>query len=338
MSWTAERLSHLATGYWPAATLNAAVTLGVFDALDAAPASAAAVAEKTDADAARLVSLLDALVAIGLLEKSETTYALSADARPLLARSSPTCLLDAFAYNADLYRQWAGLADVIRGQDPTAGRQQLGGDPSATRRFVRGMEAKAHAFSPAIADTIDLTGVTSLLDVGAGPGTLTRLLAERYARLRPTLSDLPPVLAAAKDLCAASPVADRLQFHAADYRTDPLPAGFDAVLYAGALHQETPASAAALFGKFAKTVKPGGRVVVVDLMLDPTRTLPAFSAMFQLNMLLLRPGSRVFGVEETAALLKTAGFGQLQTSEVLGTPYAIVTGVLAPAPGTPAAG
>ena len=323
---SAQALSELATGYWPAATLIAAVQLRVFDALADQPRSAAGVAESLAVATDRLESLLDALVAMSLLTKSaDGQYAIAAECEPLLSRSSPTCMLDALAYNADLYRQWANLADVIRGQSLPSGAAQLGGDPAATRRFVMGMEAKARAFSPAVAGLMDLSGVAALLDIGSGPGTLTRLLLERHLKVHATLLDLPPVLAVARDVCSTSPVADRLAFHPANYRTDALPSPFDAVIYAGALHQETPASAAELFGKIRRSLTPGGRLFVVDLMLDDGRTSPAFSAMFQLNMMLLRPGARVFAANEVIALLREAGFCDIAAASAGESPYRVVS-------------
>ncbi|HEX8324822.1 MAG TPA: methyltransferase [Tepidisphaeraceae bacterium] len=326
MTWTAQSLTQLATGYWPAATLIAAVRLRLFETLDGGPASADAVAASLSLPADRLVHLLDALAAMRLLTKSPAgDYAIDADARPLLSRTSPTCLLDALAYNADLYRQWTNLADTVCGTaTPPAGGKQLGDDPAMTRRFVLGMEAKARAFSPAIAQQIDLGDARTLLDVGSGPGTLTRLLLERYSALHATLLDLSPVLAVARDVCRASPVFDRLSFHPADYRQDPLPGPFDAVVYAGALHQETPASAADLFAKLRHATRPGGRVFIVDLMLDDDRTAPAFSALFQLNMMLLRPGARVFSVSEVIAVMRDAGFVDVSAEPVDATPYRIV--------------
>lgn len=322
----ANALTRLATGYWPAATLIAAVRLGVFDRL-AEPQSAANVAESLGGAADRVEALLDALVAMTLATKSrDGRYAIAPEYVGLLSRSSPTCMLDALAYNADLYRQWANLADVILGQSPATAGRQLGADPAMTRRFVMGMEAKAKAFSPAVSGRIDLSEVSTLLDIGSGPGTLTRLLLERYPKIVATLLDLPPVLAVARDICAASPVAARLAYHPADYRLDPLPGSFDAVVYAGALHQETPASAADLFAKIHASLVRGGRLFVVDLMLDDGRTSPAFSAMFQLNMMLLRPGARVFEASDVTRMLASTGFTDIAIAEAGESPYRIVSG------------
>lgn len=323
MTWTSGTLSELATGYWPAMTLIAAVELRVFESIDERALTAAAIAEAMRLPADRLEPLLDGLVAMRLLTKRDGVYAIESSARPFLSRSSPTCLLDGLAYNADLYRQWANLPALIRGDAPPQGHRQLGGDPASTKRFVMAMEAKAKAFAPAIAAQIDLSSASTLLDIGSGPGTLTRLLLQRHPHLTATLLDLPPILNVAQSMAAEAAESPRLNFHSADYRADVLPPA-DVMIYAGALHQETSESAAALFAKVRRGLPPGGRFFVIDLMLDDGRTSPAFSAMFQLNMLVLRPGARVFETGEVTRLLAAAGYNGVQTMQAGGTPYRVV--------------
>ena len=367
MEWTPDRLTHLATGYWPAAALVAAVEAGIFDCLDAcdpsgetAPAdagdrrtrqavthnpgrlSADELGEKLNLNVGPTRSLLDALVAVQLLEKSSAeksaqeeafqepssrvptatypangppdstatvdqtaagtrvltpsarcgpvppeqaapTYAIAPAVRPLLSRRSPACMLDALRYNVDLFHHWNKLGQLLRtGQSVVPQQAHLGGDGPQTRRFVEGMEAKARAYAPLIAPLVDLHGSARLLDVGAGPGTLSRLLAHGLPNLRVTLFDLPDVIDIARQICATDPAACRLDFCPGDYRAGGLPDGHDAILYAGALHQESVASAEALFGRFAAALPPGGQVIVVDLMLDPGRTSPALGEMREL--------------------------------------------------------
>ena len=187
-----------------------------------------------------------------------------------------------------------------------------------------GMESKARAFAPALLPLIDLDRAATLLDVGAGPGTMSRMLAERDAELNVTLLDLPAVLDVTKIVCAPSPAAKRLHLYPADYRKNALPSPFDAVLYAGALHQETPAAAASLMANCYRALLPGGCIFVVDLMLDATRTQPVFSALFQLNMLLARPEARVFSENEVVDLLTAAGFAGATIRHAAASPYVVI--------------
>ena len=324
MNWTPDKLTALATGYWQSAALIGAVELALFDQLDR-PRTAGELAQRCGVQQGLLTSLLDALVSIDLLEKAGDTYSIAAGAVGLLSRSSHTCMVDALRYNADLYRQWGKLADVVRSGEPAVPQaKQLGMDEQMTRRFVYGMESKARAFVPSIAPMIDLDGAHTLLDVGSGPGTLSRALAERSKGLRVTLLDLPDVLRVAREICTNSKAHDRLDFHPANYRTDPLPRPFDAVVYAGALHQETLGTAEQLVQRFFDVLRPGGRVHIVDLMLDDTRTSPTFSTLFQITMMLIQPAARVFSRAEIVDVLERAGFTSIVARQPESSPYRLV--------------
>ena len=329
MTWTPDSLTQLATGYWQSATLMTAVEIGLFDALTDAPQPADEISLTLDVSPALLPSLLDALVSLNILVRTpDARYALAPSAEAVLSRKSHACMIDALRYNTDLYRQWAHLPQVIRtGRSVVPQEQQLGADKDRTRRFVHGMEAKARAFTPMIAPLISLKQFDTLLDVGSGPGTLSRSIAERTPGVHVTLLDLPDVLEIARDICCGSSASDRIDYVSADYRTDALPTGFDAVLYAGALHQESMESATALFTKVHASLKPGGSLYVVDLMLDDTRTAPAFSTLFQLTMILMRPTARVFSTGELSGILHERSFKNIRANEAPGTPYRLVQAI-----------
>ncbi|GIW75251.1 MAG: O-methyltransferase [Phycisphaerae bacterium] len=325
MDWTPDRLTSIATGYWQSAALIGAVELSVFDHLDV-PRTTEELARRCGAQPDLLPALLDALVGMRLLQKHQDLYQIAPGAQALLSRHSPTCMTEALRYNADLYRQWGKLSEVIRSGHPAVPQaRQLGQDDSMTRRFVYGMESKAKAFTPVIAPMIKLSPIGLLLDVGSGPGTLSRALLERYSQLRVTLVDLPEVLNIAREICSRSSVMNRISFHPANYRTDPLPRPVDSVVYAGALHQETRPSARRLFRKLFECLRPGGSIHIVDMMLEEDRTAPLFSALFQITMLLIQPSARVFSQTEVIQMLRETGFQSVHLSEPESSPYRLVS-------------
>jgi len=272
-----------------------------------------------------VAELLCALVSVGLMEKSNQVYRLSPSAAPFLKRSSPTCMLEALQFNVDLYQLWGRLGTCMKeGKPVLPPTAHLGADPARTRRFTLGMHSRALAMAPALIPSLDLKGCSSLLDVASGPGTFSRVLAEKYAKIKVTLFDLPPVLDIGRELIRDTGVASRVSFHPGDYRKDPLPGGFDAVLYCGALHQEEPAGAQRLFDKIHASLHPGGRLYVVDMMLAADRTQPLFSVLFSLNMMLMSPQGRVFTEDDVLKAVGLAGLGDAECLKPEGCPYWIV--------------
>lgn len=323
--WNMDRMMDLATGYWRSAVLSAAVELKLFDALSKGAAPLNALAEQTHAEARHLEELLDTLVALGLLSKVDAQYAIAPGAEALLNRKSPQCMLDALRYNLDLYPLWGQLASCIHHGAPVLPPQaHLGDDAERTRRFAMGMHGRALALAPALIPHLNPNNATRFLDIGAGPGTFSRLLAEKHSALRVTQFDLPAVLAVARELTDTSSAASRIDFVPGDYRKDPLPQGYEMALLSGAMHQEDEDTARALLQNIRQALIPGGRFMIVDMMLQSDRSGPLFSNLFSINMMLTSPRGRVFSADHLETLLRETGFTPQSVIRPEHLPYWII--------------
>lgn len=321
-NWNMGRLMDLATGYWKSAVLSAGVELGVFDALSGEKATAEELAKRCDAAPRHLAEVLDALVALELLEKNGNQYAIAPAADALVNAQSATCVLDALRFNMDLYPLWGRLSDCARTGEPALPPgAHLGADSARTRRFALGMHSRALGMAPAVLPSMDPKGADTLLDIAAGPGTFSRLLAEQHPNLTVTQFELPAVQVIARELTAESPAADRIRFHPGDYHNDALPHGFDMALLCGAIHQEHDEFAQSLFRRIKDALNPGGRFLIVDMMLEPNRTGPLFSNLFSINMMLTSPNGRVFTAADLESLLKEAGFAEVSLTRPPWSPY-----------------
>lgn len=326
-TWNMGSLMELATGYWKSALLSAGVDLGIFDALSDGPRTAAELAADKDVPVRYLAEILDALTALTLLEKEEDIYHIAEGADAMMNRSSSTCILDALRFNMDLYPLWGRLADCVRqGAPAIPPGAHLGDDPQRTRRFAMGMHSRALGMAPAVLPELAPLGDEQYLDVAAGPGTFSRMLAEQHPNIRVTQFDLAPVLAVARELTSSSSAQDRISFCDGDYHHDPLPEGFDCALLCGAIHQESEESAAALFAKIRAAVRPGGRFILVDMMLEPNRCGPLFSNLFSINMMLTSPQGRVLTADSLTQLLYDAGFPAVELRQPSWSPYWVLIG------------
>ncbi|PXA04387.1 hypothetical protein DDZ13_07595 [Coraliomargarita sinensis] len=321
-----QALMDMATGYWQAAALSAAVEIGVFSCISGSTATAVTIAESCQADPACMADLLDALTGLGILDKEDATYRLNAKFAPYLNPESPTCMLGALQYNSKLYSLWGKLAKCVKSGTPAAPPEaHLGGNPEATREFVMAMHARALGIAPMILPTLPVEPDARLLDVGSGPGTFSRMLAERSPMLKVTQFDLPHILFHAGQLTESSTAREQIEFVAGDYRETSLPDGHDAILYCGALHQETPETAKKLLRKFRDALPSRGRLIIVDLMTEPGRATPVFGALFSLNMKLFNPGAQVYSTDQVDTLLTEAGFDSITHEALEPSPYYCTT-------------
>jgi SAM-dependent methyltransferase len=313
-------LMELATGYWKSAVLSAGVELGIFEKLSNGPASANDLAGS--GDPRYWAEVLDALSALHLLTKDGDRYHIAPEADPWLNSHSETCMLDALRYNLDLYPLWGQIAQSVRAGAPALPPgAHLGTDTARTRRFVLGMHSRALGLAPLILPALDPRGATNLLDIAAGPGTFTRLLAEQYRGLAVTQFDLPAVIEVARTLRAESIAVEQIKLISGDYRTDDLPSGFDMACLCGAIHQEDDTTSLSLFRKVKAALNPGGRFLIVDFMLEADRGGPLFSNLFSINMMLTSPRGQVHSAAQLEEWLTRAGFGEITLSRPPHSPY-----------------
>ncbi len=277
--------------------------------------------------------LLDACVGLGLLVKEagerEVRYRNTPAADAFLVPGRPGYLGDALRWSADQYAAWGQLAEAVRTDAPAVPPERhLGGDPERTRRFVLGMHNRALGAARGLLPFLDLSGVQSLLDVGGGPGTYSILLAQKYPQLRATVLDLPAVTAIAQEIIAAAGMADRVETRPGDAVADDYGAeSYDAVLFSGVLHQMNPEAVRQMLSKARRALRPGGRLLISDIMLEASKTQPPFAALFSLQMLLTSQAGAVFSVEECIGWMQEAGFSEVAAQRLPPPlPYVLVTG------------
>ncbi|RMD76997.1 MAG: methyltransferase domain-containing protein [Lentisphaerae bacterium] len=304
----------IANAFYQSATLFAALDLEVFELCRPdEPQSLERLCEKTGFDRRGLRLLLDACVALRLLDKNEAgAYTNTPTAEVFLSSRSPQCLADAIRYNRDVYPAWARLPELVRtGRPVRQPKTHLGGDPEQTRQFVLAMHSRAMAIGQAVMDKIDFTGARRLLDVGGGPGTYAALALDREPQLRATVIDLPPILDVARTLHQDKPWQDRLEFLPGSYLEIEFPPQQDIIFFFGMFHQHSPDEIAQLLSKGYQALRPGGRVYILDMMTDASRTAPVFSTLFAINMALVTPNGWVFSDDDLKQWLRNAGFSSM---------------------------
>lgn len=309
------RIIAMASAFYDSCVLFTATDLGVFAHLAAGgPSDAARVARELDVDerAARL--LLDACVALGLLEKDNDYYSNTPEADAFLVAGRPGDLTGALRYNRDVYPAWGKLTDFARSGHPVEPPElHLGADEDRTRTFVNAMHGRAMGIGRAVVPCLDLGGARRLLDVGGGSGAYSVLIAREYPEMECTVLDLPGIVAVSREIIAREGMADRVSVLPGDYHATPFPEGNDAVIFFGVLHQEDPENISELAARAYDALVPGGKVYVMDMMTDSTHTRPKFSALFAVNMALTTDSGWVFSDEEMHGWLREAGFADVET-------------------------
>jgi SAM-dependent methyltransferase len=305
-----NRIVDMASAFYESCVLFAASDLGVFKKLaELGEADLETVLAACGLDGRGGRILLDACVALDLLEKRDGRYRNSSEAALFLVPGSPADLSGAIRYNRDVYGAWGRLKELaVTGRPVEKPETHLGEDEERTRTFVMAMHGRALGIGRAVVPLLDLPESGRVLDVGGGPGTYSALIAQAHPGIACTVLDLPDVAVIAAELIGQAGLSGRVTTLAGDYLATPFPGGNDAVLFFGVLHQESEDVIRGLFRRAYDALVPAGTVHVLDMMTDASRAKPKFSALFSLNMALTTDHGWVFSEEELERWLSGAGF------------------------------
>ncbi len=309
-------------GYRAAQVLITCTELGVFPALGMGEMTAEDLGGRLGAAPEALARLMNAAVALGLLEKRGEAYANNPLALACLVSEGTFYIGNLIKREGAFYRRWSRLPEAVRtGQRP---EENVRDERQANwvRDFTLALYDSARTAGPVIAEALRSLipqrsdRLVRVIDVGGGHGGYSIALAQHYANLEAVVFDLPPVIEITRDIVAASDVADRVMVRAGDFKIDDLGAGFDLALLFGVLVSEPPADALALLRKVYAALVPGGWVVIRGFFLNPDRTGPLDATLFDLHMLLSTGAGSAHTSDEAVGWLKEAGFQMAETVEL----------------------
>ena len=311
-----KRIIDMASAFYDSCTLFTASDMEIFDIIKQTEnATLETVAEECGLELRGARLLLDACVALELLNKSGNIYTNTPETETFLTSDSPASLRKAIRYNRDVYQAWGKLPEFVKSGTPVESPEiHLGDNKERTRTFVYSMHGRALGIGRSVVPMLDLSGCKTLLDVGGGPGTYSVLIAQANPELNCTVIDLPGVAEVADELIQQQNMQDRVKTLHGSYHTTPFPPNNDAILFFGMLHQESPEKICKLFQKAYQALAPGGKVYILDMMTDSTHTQPPFSALFALNMALTTQNGWVFSDSELKTWLTEANFTNFQCS------------------------
>ncbi|GFO66433.1 SAM-dependent methyltransferase [Geomonas limicola] len=306
-SWNIARLLELSGSYWSTCALHAGVKLQVFTPLAAQPMTAAELGGKLELDPRGLAMLLDALSALGLLDKSGDRYVATPFTAQFLNRDSADYLGHIIMHHHHLMDSWIQLDQAVRRGEPVRERVSHGDVAEQRESFLMGMFNLGMQMAPKIVPNLDLAGRRRLLDLGGGPGTYAIHFCQENPDLSAVICDLPTTREFAEQTVERFGLAGRISFVSRDFETDELPAGFDVAWLSHILHSMGPEECAALLRKVMRALDPGGLILVQEFVLDDAKDAPVFPALFSLNMLVGTAGGQSYSEGELVSLLEAAG-------------------------------
>ena len=306
--WTPDEIRALIHSYQSGAVLAAAAELDLFSPLSQAPLTARALARRIGCDLRALTALLDALAALGILEKRDGLYSPSPGVADVLTPKGAHTGLAMAQHHANCMRNWTQIARVVKTGHPADRSPSIRGAEGDRAAFIGAMDNTSAPVADAVVRRVQPLRFRQLLDIGGASGTWTLAFLRACPSATAVLFDLPPVIPMAASRVAAAGMSDRVRLVPGDFSCDPLPAGADLAWVSAIVHQNSRAQNRELFGKVFSALVPGGRIAIRDMVMDETRTRPFSGALFAINMLVATEGGGTFTFNELREDLEAAGF------------------------------
>ncbi len=304
----------LATAYWNSQIFLTAHRLGLFTLLAKTQKNNEEIAAGLNTKVRPTSFLLNACVALGLLEKNGSQYSNAAMTEAFLVPGSPAYMGNAISYSDDLYETWGKLEQSLREDRPMlAPDNYLGSDPEKTRHFVYGMHNRAMGTASALVELVNLNGRDQLLDIGGGPGTYSCLLAGKYPHLKSRVMDLPGITAHADDIIQSMGKSEQVSTFPGDYHSTMFPEGNDVVLISGVFHRESEEDCRKLIQKASASLNENGMLIISDVFTDEGGSSPVFATLFAVNMLLTAENGGIHSDSDVVRWMEESGFGSLET-------------------------
>ncbi|MCA1795419.1 MAG: methyltransferase [Desulfotignum sp.] len=327
--WHPGTLLELSGSYWKTCTLHAAVKLDIFTLIGDKTLTTREMAQKTGWDVRGLTMLLDALAAMALLTKTPSGYANTQAAAEFLSKDSDRYIGYMIQHHHHLADSWVRMDQAVTRGGPIRERSSVSSD-QWREAFLMGMFNNAMATAPAVAQTVDLSGCTRLLDMGGGPGTYAIHFCKANPDLTAVVFDLATTRPFAEKTITRFGLQDRIRFVPGDYTTNDIPLNqeFDVAWLSHVLHGEGPDKAADIVAHAAKTLVPGGQLLIHDFILADTRDRPEFAALFSLNMFLGTESGQSYTESEIREMMSAAGLTDIIRLDYTGpTESGIIKGI-----------
>lgn len=328
---TPERILKLGSAYRASKALLSAVELDVFTALADGPLDLEALRCKIGIDRRGARDFLDALVAIGLLDRDDANrYVNTPEAAMYLDRRKTTYMGAELEFLAHLYGRWSSLTPALTTGRPQSGAGAAGmyparyADPRQLETFVTAMTAGSLPAAKALAAKFAWQNHTTMIDIGAAQGCVPVAIAQAHRHMTGGGFDLPALQPLFRNYVQEHGLSERLGFYAGDFFSDTLPRA-DVLVMGRVLHNWDLVTKKMLLSKAYDALPTGGALIVYERLIDNERRVSAAGLLASLNMLIMTQGGFDFSAADCTAWMEEVGFRKIGT-ETLTDELSMVVG------------
>jgi SAM-dependent methyltransferase len=300
--------------------LLAAIELDVFDTMQrTGPGSIEKLSAAIGAPVDHLRSLLDGVVALGLLDQYENVYELNDTARRYLVSDSPATMADLVAVAPGPHENWTRLAETVRNGRPATSIED---DPAEFYvPLVEGTFTTMYRCAMRSDLKIRYSAMPSprVLDLGAGGAPWAISILHHNPTATAVVNDLPGVVSVAERKVEEHEVADRIEFRPGDFHDiDIEPQGYDIVVLGHICRTEGADGARRLIARAFDALRPEGRLILADYFMDVERKFNPHAVLMGTTMMASTRSGFTFTHRDFSEWIREAGFESIRLIEPIG--------------------
>jgi len=324
------------TGFWASKTLLTAVNMGLFTLLANGEKSGQKIQAELKLHKRSLYDFLDALVALGFLIRSgikeSAVYKNTEETDLFLDKNKPTYVGGILEMaNNRLYPYWNNLKEGLKTglpQNETKNNGQstfdaIYSNPKKLREFINAMAGVQTGNFITFSKTFNFSNYKTLCDIGGCGGHLSIHVARTNPHIHCTSFDLPEVKPIATDIINSMNMSGNIKVVSGDFFKDEFPKA-DIITMGNVLHDWGEQEKLTLIKKAYKALPASGALVVIENIIDDSRSKNAFGLLMSLNMLIETEQGFDFTFEDFNRWTKTAGFTSTTLMSLIGPSSACV--------------
>lgn len=200
--------------------------------------------------------------------------------------------------------------------------EKMRNDLGRAREFTRMLYEVHQALANSIAEFLDLTNIHHLMDLGGGSGVISMALLRKYPALSSVVVDIENVCVAGRELAAEQGLQDRISYYPAYFSTDEFPTGFDMIIQC-----DVGVFGLVILQKLFKSLKPGGRLVFIDLFSQTEHSAPTSRVEWTFLDSLDNPNFSFPSIAQAQSQLTEAGFQVFPETHTLGKGLIVLQGL-----------
>ena len=303
---SAGTLMDLISNFQQSRIVLTACELDLFNALGNDSKTASQVSSDIQTNENATERLLDALVALNLIEKNGNLYSNNDVSLQYLVKGSANYFSNILHLN-HLWNNWSKLTEVVKTGEPVA-RGGEKGDFSFLEDFVSAMHFRAKHQSVEITDLIDFSRTLKVLDLGGCSGTYSMEFSRAKPLLKCTIFDNPQVIPITKKYLENAGFSYKIDTLSGDFFKDDLGTNYDLIFVSNIIHSYSLWANVELLGRCYNALNKGGEIVIHEFILNDDKTSPTYHSIFNLNMLINTKDGQSYTETDILFMLKESWF------------------------------